>query len=78
MTDASKTTSFAERQLDLFGTRCHELAERVSAGVMPFVQAVDLAYEAAIWSGVCDSVGDDAVQKIMAEAFMGLQRRGRP
>jgi hypothetical protein len=66
-----------ERQralLDLFGTRCHELAERVRLGVLPFFEGVDLAYSAAIWSGLTDAVGDDAVQAVMAEAFMGVPR----
>jgi hypothetical protein len=75
MTDAATIARFSERQIDLFGARCHQLAERVSAGVIPFVEAVDLAYSAAVWSGLSDCVGDDAVQNIMANAFMGIQRK---
>jgi len=73
MTDAAKTN----QQLDLFGARCRELAGRVNAGGMAFVEAIDLAYSAAIWSGLCDSSGDDAVQKILADAFMNVRRKVR-
>jgi hypothetical protein len=67
---------FLQRQLDLFDARCQELAERVTAGVTPFVEAVDLAYSAAVWSGLSEVLGDDVVQKTMAQAFMGIQRKG--
>jgi hypothetical protein len=35
---------------------------------------VDTAYSAAVWSGLVDSVGDDAVQKVLQAAF-GTCRR---
>jgi hypothetical protein len=62
------------RSLELFGVRCHELAQRVNAGTIGFIDAVDMGYSAAIWSGLGDEVGDDAVQKVMAEAFMGARK----
>jgi hypothetical protein len=66
--------AFVERHLALFGARCRELAERVDAGLIGFIEAVDMLYSASVWSGLSDSVGDDAVQAVMARAFMGLRR----
>jgi hypothetical protein len=68
---------FVARQLDLFKTRTGELADRVAAGHLSFIDAVDLAYSAATWSGLADSAGDDAVQAVLASAFMGV-RKQRP
>lgn len=65
------------RQLGLFAVRCDEIAGRVAAGELPFIEAVDLLYSAAVWSGLCENVGDDQVQEIMADAFMRT-RRGAP
>lgn len=65
---------FVERQLELFGARCQELADRVRAGQIAFIEAVDMAYEAAIWSGLTDAAGDDPVQWVMATVFMDLPR----
>ena len=70
----SRRAVLESTMLRLFNIRCSELAGRVRAGFLPFVDAVDLAYEAAVWSGLCDLVGDDRVQVCMAEAFMGLRR----
>ena len=39
------------------------------SGSISFVDAVDMAYDAACWSGLADDVGDDIVQSIMALAF---------
>jgi hypothetical protein len=61
---------FARRQLILFEQRCQTLAERVSCQQLKFIDAVDMAYEAATWSGLVDAVGDDLVQATMASAFM--------
>jgi hypothetical protein len=58
-----------DRRLDLFAIRCRDLRDRVMAGSLPFTTAVDMAYEAAVWSGLADDVGDDRVQAIMALAF---------
>jgi hypothetical protein len=57
--------------LDLFYDRCCTLAGRVNANGIGFIDAVDLAYSAAQFSGLADRVGDDAVQAVMASAFMG-------
>jgi hypothetical protein len=62
------------RSLELFGARCRELAQRVTDGRLGFAEGVDMAYTAAVWSGLGDEVGDDAVQNVMAEAFMGVRK----
>jgi hypothetical protein len=56
--------------LDLLYIRSCTLAERVCQGQLPFIDAVDMAYSAAEWAGLCDSHGDDAVQAELAAAFM--------
>jgi hypothetical protein len=69
MTDTATATCFLERQLRLFEQRCREIVERLDAGLIGFIDAVDLAYSAAVWSGLADHVGDDVVQMVMARAF---------
>jgi hypothetical protein len=67
--------NFPQRQLELFAIRCSELAERVAAGNLLFLDAVDLAYSAADFAGLVEVAGDDAVQKVMAAAFIDIPRR---
>ena len=74
MNAASAKKDFASAQLELFAIRCSELAERVVAGNIAFINAVDMAYSAAEWAGLIDAVGDDAVQKVMAAAFINTPR----
>jgi hypothetical protein len=62
------------RQMAIFVVRSFELADRVAIGELELIDAVDMAAEAANWSGLTDSVGDDTVQEILAEAFAGVQR----
>jgi len=66
--------AFLTHQLDLFGARCAELVKRVNFGTTGFIDAVDLAWSAAVWSGVVDSAGPDRVQEIMRAHFMGARR----
>jgi hypothetical protein len=66
------------RQLEVFAQRCFELADRAAACQIKFLDAVDLAYSAAIWvdlpnaieaSGLIDTkviTGDDIVQATLA------------
>ena len=61
-------------QIELFAIRASELADRVAAGQISFIDAVDMAYSAAVWSGLIDSIGDDAVQKVMQAAFANINR----
>jgi hypothetical protein len=64
-----------ERLTAIFKKRCEELTERVNVGAMSFMHAVDTAYEAAQWSGLTELIGDDAVQAIMADAFMRARKQ---
>lgn len=68
-------TEFQMRQLELLALRCCDLAERVEANTIAFLDAVDMAYSAAIFSGLIETVGDDAVQKILFAAFTTTMRR---
>jgi hypothetical protein len=43
------------RQLEILALRSLELASPVVAGEMAFLDAVDVAYEAAVWSGLIDT-----------------------
>jgi hypothetical protein len=56
-------------QLELLAIRSGELADRVAAGEIKFLDAVDMSYSAAVWSGLIDNAGDEAVQAVMAAAF---------
>jgi hypothetical protein len=60
---------FTVRQLEILAIRAGELADRVAVGQIKFLDAVDLAYEAAIYSGLIDAAGDDIVQAVLAAAF---------
>ena len=62
------------RQLAILTQRSFELADRVAIGELELIDGVDMALEAARWSGLTESVGDDVVQAILAEAFAGAQR----
>jgi hypothetical protein len=52
-----------------FEARCQELALRHQAGEIKFIDAIDMAYQAAVWSGLVDDIGDDTVQRVMADSF---------
>jgi hypothetical protein len=56
-------------QLELLAIRSLELADRVADGQIEFLDAVDLAYSAAEWAGLVESVGDDVVQRTLAACF---------
>jgi hypothetical protein len=62
-------------QLELFAIRCSEMVERIAAREIGFIDAVDMLYSAAIWSGLADNVGDDAVQLVLAAAFSPMRER---
>jgi hypothetical protein len=74
---ASMTRALLEhvsRQLEILALRSLELADRVAAGEIAFLDAVDVAYEAAVWSGLNNTVGDDVVQATLAAAFANARR----
>jgi hypothetical protein len=62
--------------LDLLHERCVTLAERVQAGELAFIDAVDFAYTAADFAGLVERFGDDAVQAVLAAAFIGERTGG--
>jgi hypothetical protein len=64
----------ASRRLEILALRSIELADRVAEGSIKFIDAVDLAYEAAFWSGLVRDVGDDIVQATLAAAFANARR----
>ena len=63
--EAERTT----HQLEILAIRSFELADRVEAGELELLDGVDMALEAARWSGLTEKVGDDIVQSILAVAF---------
>ena len=54
----SAAAAHASRQLEILALRSLELADRVATGQVGFLDAVDLAYEAAVWAGLTETVGD--------------------
>jgi hypothetical protein len=72
LTQAPK--NFKSRQLEILALRSLELADRAATGELPFIEAVDLAYSAAQWAGLPESVGDDIVQATLAAAFANARR----
>jgi hypothetical protein len=62
------------RQLEILALRCLELADRVTTGEIAFLDAVDIAYDAAVWSGLTSTIGDDVVQATLAAAFANARR----
>ncbi len=69
MTDAPATPALA----DLFFDRACVIAQRVYGGELPILDAVDMLHSAAEWSGLIDRLGEDEVQRLMAQAFEGNQ-----
>ena len=65
--------ALAGRQLTLLAIRSRELADRVAAGQLGFLDAVDFAYSAADRAGLIDEVGDDVVQAVLAAAFANAE-----
>jgi hypothetical protein len=63
------SADYKTRQLELLAVRAGQLADRVAAGQMQFLDAVDMAYSAAAFVGLVDDVGDDVVQAVLAAAF---------
>jgi hypothetical protein len=66
---------FADRKLALFVQICRVYAERVAVGQLRLIEAADMLQSAAELSGLCEMIGDDAIQRIMAGAFAA--RAGR-
>jgi hypothetical protein len=62
------------RQLEILALRSLELADRAAAGQLPFIDAVDMAYSAAQWAGMPETVGDDAIQLVLSASFANARR----
>jgi hypothetical protein len=73
---AIETSKLAKQkaQLELFARRCLDLADAVAEHRMAFLDAVDLAYEAAVWADLVDDLGDDIIQATMAACFANARR----
>jgi hypothetical protein len=63
------------RQLEILALRSLQLADRVAAGEIAFIDAVDVAYEAAVCSGLVETVGVNVVQTVLHEAFRDVRRQ---
>ena len=61
-------------QLELFARRCLDLADRVAENQIAFLDAIDVAYDAALWAGLVEELGDDLIQATMAAAFANARR----
>jgi hypothetical protein len=72
--DRAATKSRVTKQLEILTLRCLELADQVADGRLKFLDAVDIAYEAAAWSGLIRDAGDDIVQATMAASFANARR----
>jgi hypothetical protein len=66
-----------DRRLDLLALRARDMRDKVLAGRIGFADAVDLCYSAAVWSDLVADVGDDAVQYVLATAFMDVPMEER-
>jgi len=60
-------------QLCVLFDRCCTIADRIRDGSIGFIDGVDLAYSAAEWSGLVDRFGDDLIQLVLADAFIGVR-----
>jgi hypothetical protein len=76
---AIRLAALADRQLALLYHHAGMLADRVEAGQIGFIDAVDIAYQAALAAGMDLTVGDDEIQGVLhfcfgpARAAAGLQ-----
>jgi hypothetical protein len=75
ITSAARRIAISETAdpLDLLYERCLTLADRVLSGQLLFIDAVDMAYSAAEWSGLVDCFGEDLIQLVLADAFVGVR-----
>jgi hypothetical protein len=62
------------QQLELLALRSFNFADRVDAGEIRFLDAIDVLYDGAVASGLVDAVGDDVVQATLAAAFISVWR----
>jgi hypothetical protein len=72
--EGARSVQRITHQIEILALRSIELADRVAAGEIKFLDAVDLAYDAALWADLpvinTDKItGDDIVQATIAAAF---------
>jgi hypothetical protein len=60
--------------LQILALRSLKLADQVASGELPFLDTVNTIYEAAVESGLIDTVGDRIVQATIAAAFANARR----
>jgi hypothetical protein len=60
--------------VEILALRSRELADRVAAGELGFVDGVDMANSAAERAGLAEAVGDDVVHAALAAAFGNARR----
>jgi hypothetical protein len=58
---------------DVFRARAEARAMLFAAGEIALHQAVDPLQDAAVESGLVDLIGQDAVQRLLANAFGGVR-----
>jgi hypothetical protein len=69
MAQRQRKASRVTRRLEILALRSLELPDRVASGQVKFLEAVDVAYEAALWSSLIEIAGDNVVQATIAAAF---------
>lgn len=60
--------------LQILALRSLELADQVGSGELPFLDTANTIYDAAVESGLVDTVGDRIVQATIAAAFANARR----
>jgi hypothetical protein len=61
-------------RVEILVLRSLELADRVAAGELGFIDAVDMAYSAARWAGLPETGGDDAIPLVLSASFANARR----
>jgi hypothetical protein len=77
MTARERLAGCRAKQLEILALRTIEIADRVAAHELGFIDGVDLAFSAAVWAGLTDSIGDDVVQFTLAACFANARMPAR-
>jgi hypothetical protein len=67
--NTAKAVEIADRQIALLHHHATMLADRVEAGQIGFIDAVDIAYQAALAAGMDQTVGDEEIQAVLHYCF---------
>jgi hypothetical protein len=62
-------SGLADRQIAMLQYHASMLADRVELGQLGFIDAVDMAYQAALAAGMDQTVGDDEIQAVLYHGF---------